>query len=616
MADVAHDASGPVSPKPGDIAPRQAIRADSPSGAKLRVFISYSRDDLKFADQLDAALNAYGFECIIDRHGISGGEEWKRRLGSMISEADTVVFVLSPSSARSEICAWEVEEAARLGKRILPVNCRPLEGASPPPRLRERNYIFFHADPKAAPDAGFGTGLASLVAALNTDLDWLREHTRYLQRATEWNAVGRPPNRLLSGDDIAEAKTWAARRPKNAPEPTALHLDFIRASEEEAQARSSAQRKQLDAMAAAQAEREKALHEAEEALKQAADAQRRRARIRNIAFVVVSIFAVLAVFNGWHVVRQAEQADNILASATDIIVELQNQMDIKSNKRIFALWQRGAEHGSTTSMGNLGIIYENGYGVAQDYAKAREWYKKAADNGDARAMRALGVLYADGSGVTQDYIKAREWYKKAADKDNATAMTNLGWLYENGRGVAQDYAKAHEWYKKAAAKDDATAMTNLGVLYEHGRGVAQNYAKARELYERAADQGNATAMVDLGMLYENGRGAAQDYVKAREWFEKAADKGDASAKAKLEQLSISEAFGAGRYADALQLQEALAVKVEEVETKRRGMVRPVCTRIHESIDRGRSCARAHSRRPRVRNQPGARTHVPGTRKSI
>jgi TPR repeat protein len=570
MADVAHDASGPVSPKPGDIAPRQAIRADSPGGAKLRVFISYSRDDLKFADQLDAALNAYGFECIIDRHGISGGEEWKRRLGNMISEADTVVFVLSPSSARSEICAWEVEEAARLGKRILPVNCRPLEGASPPPRLRERNYIFFHADPKAAPDAGFGTGLASLVAALNTDLDWLREHTRYLQRATEWNAVGRPPNRLLSGDDIAEAKTWAARRPKNAPEPTALHLDFIRASEEEAEARSSAQRKQLDAMAAAQAEREKALHEAEEALKQAADAQRRRARIRNIAFVVVSIFAVLAVFNGWHVVRQAEQADNILASATDIIVELQNQMDIKSNKRIFALWQRGAEHGSTTSMGNLGIIYENGYGVAQDYAKAREWYKKAADNGDARAMRALGVLYADGSGVTQDYIKAREWYKKAADKDNATAMTNLGWLYENGRGVAQDYAKAHEWYKKAADKDDATAMTNLGVLYEHGRGVAQNYAKARELYERAADQGNATAMVDLGMLYENGRGAAQDYVKAREWFEKAADKGDSSAKAKLEQLSISEAFGAGRYADALQLQEALAVKVEEVETKREG----------------------------------------------
>src|SRR5215510_7321952 len=150
MADVAHDASSPASPKPGDRAAQQASRPDALDRGKLRVFISYSRDDLKFADQLDAALNACGFECVIDRHGISGGEDWKRRLGNLISEADTVVFVLSPTSARSEICAWEVEEAARLGKRILPVICRSLEGASSPSRLRERNYIFFYDDPKAA----------------------------------------------------------------------------------------------------------------------------------------------------------------------------------------------------------------------------------------------------------------------------------------------------------------------------------------------------------------------------------------------------------------------------------------------------------------------------------
>jgi hypothetical protein len=143
MADVAQDASGRASPKPGDMAPQQASRPDSPDKGKLRVFISYSRDDLKFADQLDAALNACGFECVIDRQGISGGEDWKRRLGNLIREVDTVVFVLSPTSARSEICAWEVEEAARLNKRILPVNCRPLEGTSPPPRLRDLNYIFF-----------------------------------------------------------------------------------------------------------------------------------------------------------------------------------------------------------------------------------------------------------------------------------------------------------------------------------------------------------------------------------------------------------------------------------------------------------------------------------------
>src|SRR5262245_27993938 len=332
MADVAHDTSGPVSPKPGDIAPQQASRPDSPDKGKLRVFIASIRYDLYFSDQLNAALDLCGFECVIDRQGISGGEDWKRRLGNLISEADTVVFVLSPTSANSELCTWEAEEAERLSKRILPVICKPLEGASPPPQLRERNYIFFYDDPKAAPGAGFGTGLAKLIAALNTDFDWLREHTRYLQRATEWDRGGRPANRLLSGDDIAEARAWAVRHPKSAPEPTALHLDFIRASEEEAAARLSAQRKQLEAVAAAQAERG-------EALKKAEDAQRKRATIRNVALFVVTILAVVALMLGWRAERlrqlaeeqragaeeqkvvaeeQREQADRILTYATGI----------------------------------------------------------------------------------------------------------------------------------------------------------------------------------------------------------------------------------------------------------------------------------------------------------
>ena len=56
MEDIAHDASSPASPKPVDMAAQQASRPDTPDKGKLRVFISYSRDDLHFADQLDAAL--------------------------------------------------------------------------------------------------------------------------------------------------------------------------------------------------------------------------------------------------------------------------------------------------------------------------------------------------------------------------------------------------------------------------------------------------------------------------------------------------------------------------------------------------------------------------------
>jgi hypothetical protein len=231
---------------------------------KLRVFISYSRDDLVFADQLDIALKFCGFSSTIDRHGISGGEDWKRRLSNLIREADTIVFVLSPSSATSKICEWEVEESTRLGKRIIPVASRALNGASPPSRLKDLNYIFFYDEP-TSPGSGFGSGLERIANALNTDLDWLREHTRLLQRATEWDEGGRPTNRLLSGTDITDAKAWATRRPSGAPEPTSLHLDFLRVSEEAELFRHSEERKRLEDMAAAQAERALALEKAETA---------------------------------------------------------------------------------------------------------------------------------------------------------------------------------------------------------------------------------------------------------------------------------------------------------------------------------------------------------------
>jgi TPR repeat protein len=71
------------------------------------------------------------------------------------------------------------------------------------------------------------------------------------------------------------------------------------------------------------------------------------------------------------------------------------------------------------------------------------------------------VLYDNGWGVAKDYGKAREWYEKAAAKDNARAMARLGLLYEIGWGVAKDYGTAREWYEKAAAKGDADAKALL-----------------------------------------------------------------------------------------------------------------------------------------------------------
>jgi WD40 repeat protein len=274
---------------------------------KLKVFISYSRDDLKFADQLDAALDSTGFECTIDRHGIHGGEDWKLRLGNLILESDTVVFVLSPSSAKSSICEWEVEEALRRGKRILPVLCRELEGAAPPKQLQDLNYIYFYDEPKA-PGSGFGAGLSALLASLNTDLDWLREHTRLLERANEWAEGGRQEATLLFGSSIAEAKQWAEQRSKSAPEITALHLEYIRASEEADARRKDVEVQRLQAIAAAQEERAKAIADREAAQKREIEASRTIVLRTMVGMIAASVLALAATGAGIYAYRKQDEA--------------------------------------------------------------------------------------------------------------------------------------------------------------------------------------------------------------------------------------------------------------------------------------------------------------------
>ncbi|MFQ5623290.1 MAG: tetratricopeptide repeat protein, partial [Paracoccaceae bacterium] len=88
---------------------------------------------------------------------------------------------------------------------------------------------------------------------------------------------------------------------------------------------------------------------------------------------------------------------------------------------------------------------------AGDYAAALTEWRPLAEKGDAWAQNGLGVLYANGFGVAQDFAQALEWYRKAAAQGHARAQTSIGFMYAEGQGVAQDFAQALEWYRKAAA---------------------------------------------------------------------------------------------------------------------------------------------------------------------
>ncbi len=210
-------------------APAASVAA--PTGDRAKVFVSYSRKDSAFAQMLVGALAERGFDAFLDKTDIAPGEPWKERLAGLIATADTVVFSVSPDSVASTICGWELEESARLGKRIIPVVARRIADADAPPALGRLNWVFLaEGDDKDA-------ALAALAAALHTDLPWVREHTRLGELARHWDEAGRSKGACLRGADLDAAERWLDRRPADANAPTDLHQDFIRASRRAATAR-------------------------------------------------------------------------------------------------------------------------------------------------------------------------------------------------------------------------------------------------------------------------------------------------------------------------------------------------------------------------------------------
>jgi hypothetical protein len=111
--------------------------------AKAKVFISYSRKDMTFADRVEAALKARAFEPQIDRAEIYAFEDWWKRIEALIVKADTIVFVLSPDAVASNVCQREIAFAASLNKRFAPIVCRPVDDKSIPESLARLNFVFF-----------------------------------------------------------------------------------------------------------------------------------------------------------------------------------------------------------------------------------------------------------------------------------------------------------------------------------------------------------------------------------------------------------------------------------------------------------------------------------------
>jgi WD40 repeat protein len=193
-------------------------------------FVSYSHFDREFALTLKSALERGGESVWLDESEIHGGIRWSEELERAIEGSDAFLFLLSPDSAASQECGKELAHAIRLNKRILPVRVRDAADATLPEGLSAYQFI----PARLLFDKDYEESLTQLITEIETDRDWVREHTEWAQKAREWEKHDRNPSYLVRGAELEQAEQWRSRSAGKQPGLSELQNEYIDASRQAA----------------------------------------------------------------------------------------------------------------------------------------------------------------------------------------------------------------------------------------------------------------------------------------------------------------------------------------------------------------------------------------------
>jgi len=195
------------------------------------IFISYSRRDIEFVRRFIKGLNdaGYGSDKIwVDWEDIPPSSQWEDEIRKGIETANSIIFILSPEWAKSNECAKELKVAVEYNKRLFPIVWQNVDPNTIQKELASLNWIFFRETDN------FDEAMQKLLAALNTDLGWVAQHTSLTSQALEWDTKERDSGYLLRGTELREAEKWLSEASdEKQPRPTALQKEFILVSQQD-----------------------------------------------------------------------------------------------------------------------------------------------------------------------------------------------------------------------------------------------------------------------------------------------------------------------------------------------------------------------------------------------
>lgn len=112
------------------------------------------------------------------------------------------------------------------------------------------------------------------------------------------------------------------------------------------------------------------------------------------------------------------------------------------------MYRQGADQGDALAALKLGQLIESGQTSSIQYGEAGVWFIRACELGNLVGCHNAGVGYEYGAegklGLAKDFSKAAEFYRRAAERGYMQSQYNLGSLYANGH--LQNDVEGLKWF--------------------------------------------------------------------------------------------------------------------------------------------------------------------------
>lgn len=199
-----------------------------------------------------------------------------------------------------------------------------------------------------------------------------------------------------------------------------------------------------------------------------------------------------------------------------------NNKDFKSASEIFINLADKKYAGANFYLGEM---YQNGYGLEQNYSKAIEYYAKAITTNKEKTISHLIDIYNKLNQSNQlDSLSNKDkivLFEALAENKDPEMQFKLAKIYSDGKMIEKNYALSKKWYKEACKNKNKIACYRADVISE-SQGLydgdiifldiykgenalsSKDYETAKKIFTRLATENNSSsAKFKLALMYKD-----------------------------------------------------------------------------------------------------------------